>query len=130
MPNKPALQEYIEGLVGGAFYVQVTQVTCTAAATKLMSNNFERMAAVFIDTGAVNVSVGPQNTVTPTMGIVLGSNGGSLNLIASEDLALVGYDWWGITSASSSTVTVVEIIRYRPGVGAAADTAASAAGST
>lgn len=110
--NKPALQQFIEEYVGGQFTVAVTQVTVTTSATKLLANNFERMAALIINTGAANISMNPGPTVTTTMGVQLGAGGGFASLDAQEDLALVGFDWWAVVSALTSTVTVIEIIRY------------------
>lgn len=112
MAGKPALQQFIEDFIGGSFQVTVTTVTVTTTATKLCGNNYERMALTFIDTGGVNVSVLPANNVSTTLGVMLGASGGSLGLDAQEDLAVVGFDWWGIVGGSSTTVTVIEIIRF------------------
>ncbi len=107
-----ALQSYIEGLVGGQFTVQLSTVTVNTSSTKLVANNFERMALMLINTGSTNAAVLPSMAVSSTNGVILNANGGSMTLNAHDDLALVGWEWDGITASSSTTFTVMEILRY------------------
>lgn len=110
--GKPALQSFIESFVGGNFVVTVENVAVTTTPTRVLQNNFERMAAAIINVGANAIRVTPGQTVTSTMGIVLGDSGGNLSLSANEDLAMVGWDWWAQTVTSTSTVTVMYLTRY------------------
>lgn len=112
MPTKPALQGFIEDFVGGSFTVAVSTVTVGATFTKIASNNYERMALTIINTGNQNVTILPSISVTTTMGVILAANGGAISLDAQEDLAAVGFEWDGIVSALTSTMTVIETIRY------------------
>lgn len=111
MRSKPALQSFIENFVGGGFNTTTSTVTLGATATLLLPSNFERMAANIINTGSNNIIVAPTKLVASTMGILLGSLGGSLSLTANEDLALVGWDWWGISTSGAPVVTTIEITR-------------------
>lgn len=115
---KPALQQYIESLVGGQFTVTISMVTVTTSATKLVGNNFERMALVMINTGTVNAVILPDISVSTTNGITLNANGGSVTLNAHDDLALVGWNWNGVVNAATTTFTCMEIVRYNAGSGA------------
>lgn len=114
--TKPALQSFIEDFVGGNYVVEVATVTVTTTPTRVLSNDFERMAAVIINTGATDCKITPSNVVTTTLGIVLGNGGGNLSMSANEDLALVGWDWYALTASSTTTLTVMTIKRYNPGV--------------
>lgn len=113
MPTVSALQAHIESKVGGRFYVQITSVNVGASATKLVDHNFERMGLVLINTGSNDASVAPQSSVTTSTGILLGKNGGNASLDADEDLALVGWEWWAIPQASTTTFLCIEVIRYQ-----------------
>lgn len=105
------MQKYIEGLVGGSFNTVITQVTLTAASKQILPNNFERMAAAIINTGSTNISVGLDQSVTTTLGILLGANGGNISVNASQDIVLPGWSWWAIPFSGTPTVTVIEVIR-------------------
>ncbi len=107
----PALQAFIENFVGGGFNVTIDTVTLGAVPVMVLPNNFERMSAAIINTGTDNVAVAPNKQVSNTNGVLLGSRGGNLSLIAQEDLALVGWDWWGYASSGAPTVTVIQITR-------------------
>lgn len=113
--RRPALQQYVEKVVGGNYVTAMSDVAVTTAATKLIDNNMERMSLTFINVGAEEVLLAPKQGVTTTSGIVLGPLGGNLNLNAVEDLVLVGYDWWAIGNGGSSTVTVIAVTRYGDG---------------
>lgn len=110
----PALQSYIEGVVGGRFNVQVSTVAVGASSTKLVGPNFERMALAIINSGGVNGVILPDLSVTLTKGITLNANGGSMTLNAHDDLALVGWEWFAISSGGGTTFTIMEIVRYFP----------------
>lgn len=110
----PALSEYIKGRFGGDFFTQLTSVTVTNAATKLVDHNFERMALVMINSGSTNAQVLPGSTVSTTNGITLNANGGALGETADSDLVLPGWEHYGITASGTTTLTIFEIIRYAP----------------
>lgn len=112
---KPALQSFIETFVGGNYVVAVFNVTVTTTATRVLQNDFERMASTLINVGAVDLKITPTDVVSDTEGIALAASGGNLCLVANEDLALVGYDWWAKTATGSTTVTVMTLTRYKGG---------------
>lgn len=113
--GKPALQSYIEALVGGNYVVAVENVTVTTSPTLVLPNDFERMAATLINTGTVDVRIAPILTVAANMGVVLGASGGNLSLVAAEDLALVGWSWFAVVASGTTTITRVTTTRFNPG---------------
>ena len=113
--GKPSLQDFVEKFVGGNYFVRVSEVTVTTSPTRVLQGDMERMAATIINTGAEQISVSPLRTVTATNGVILGEGGGSLALQANEDLVLVGWDWWAVTSAATTTVVTMEVIRFNQG---------------
>ncbi len=110
--RRTALQSFIETFVGGNYVVTVTNVTVTTAPTRIVQNNFERMTFTVTNMGNVDIRFAPNNLVSANNGVVLGSAGGGVSLIANEDLAMVGWDWWGICATGSTIVTVFEVTRY------------------
>lgn len=113
--GKPALQKFIEDFVGGNYVVTVSQVTVTTTPTRIVPNDFERMALTIINTGSVDLRCLPDMSVTNIKGIVLGALGGNLNLVANEDLALTGWDWYAVCASGSTTVELITITRYSAG---------------
>lgn len=127
---KPALQQYVEDLVGGQFTVQITMPTIGTVPTKVVGNNFERMALTIINTGSVSLLLSPLVSVAAAQGIILGAAGGSLSVNARDDLILPGWEWWGLGSGGTPTTLVIEVLRYNatPASSALAPAASSATG--
>lgn len=111
MSRTPALHAFIENEAGGTVNVVIRQVSVGGSAALVLPANFERMAAAIINTGTANLAAAPTNQVSFTNGILLGASGGGVSLAAKDDLALVGWDWWGVSATGTITVTVMEIIR-------------------
>lgn len=112
---RPALQSFVETFVGGNYVATVTQVTVTTTPSRVMQNDMERMAATIINTGTTDVRLLPDIGVSTVKGVVLAQGGGNMSLVANEDLTLVGYDWWAVVSAGSTTLEVITTTRYNPG---------------
>ena len=113
--GKPALQSWIENFVGGNYVVAVNDVTVTTAPTRILQNDFERMAATVINGGVEQIWTKPSPVVDTTSGVILGEGGGNMILTAYEDLAMVGWDWWAVTSTGTSAITVVTVTHISGG---------------
>lgn len=108
----PALEQYLEEVFGGRYYVRPSKVTVQTSITEIVKNNFERLGLTLINGGANDIHLMPDTSVTSSVGILLGSNGGFLSLTARDDLILVGYGFWGVASTASSDLTIMEVLRY------------------
>ena len=109
---RAALHAFIEEKVGGQYFLQTLNPSVNGTASKILPNNFERMAVTVINTGPTDMTVMFSNGVTTTNGILLGKNGGGLSMSADEDLALVGWEMWAVTAGSSTTAFTAEVIRF------------------
>lgn len=112
---KPALQSFIETFVGGRYNVAIEEVTLTTSASRFIDNDFERMAITVINTGSEDCRLLTDNSVAASKGIVLGQGGGSVSMNPQEDLALVGWEWWGVVGTGTTTLTVITVTRYNEG---------------
>lgn len=83
-------------------------------ALRVVANRPYRAAFTIINTSVNNVFISPNNLVSTTRGILLGPNGGAYQAIWSEDLALVGKEWWCIGDAAGSTLYVLEYLIISP----------------
>lgn len=68
--------------------------------TELWRNNPDRITLLFINLGATSVYLNVDANVSSTNGIFLAAGGGSVILLAEEDGELVGFPWYGISSAN------------------------------
>lgn len=107
-----ALDRYVNDYVGGRFDVKTETVSIGTTVTQAVPNDFERLAITFINAGANDVHILPNQNVTISRGIVLGANGGFLSLTVRDDLVLVGYDWYGIATTAASDLEVISVLRY------------------
>lgn len=86
-----------------------TQAMTTGSALVLRSDS-TRLAATIVNLGQSDVFLRPRRPPTSTVGIRLGPNGGSMQLLAGEDFALVGVDWFGVTAVGTSTLYTLEVL--------------------
>lgn len=84
-----------------------TEAMTTTSALVLRADS-SRLAATVINLGQSDVFLRPRRPPSATVGIRLGPNGGSITLMAEEDFALVGVDWFGATAVGTSTLYVLE----------------------
>ncbi len=108
----PALQEYIERQYGGRFSATPVTVSVGLTASRIVQNNFERVALVLVNLSAGNVYVGLDPTVSPTGGIKLGSNGGLMSLNVKDDLVLVGNSWYAVNDTVVGPLYLVSVVRH------------------
>jgi len=107
-----ALQAFIDSVAGGPCWVKESTASIGVAEGLIVDHNFERMALAIINTSANTLSLKPGKGATTTNGIILNPNGGSLTVNARDDLALVGWEWWGIAGGAASSIIVFEVIRF------------------
>lgn len=112
-----ALSDFLAKEFGGRFIVQVSLASVGVAAAKVVDHNFERMGLVFVNVGTSPIFVLTDGTVTTSKGIDLVANGAAVTMTARDDLALVGWEWFGISAAASQSLLVMEILRYREAAG-------------
>lgn len=110
--NLPALQQFIQGEIGGSFEVLVKTVTVNTSPTKILSHNYERLSAVVVNLSTSQVTLSTKSNVAPGTGILLTNTSSSLTLKARDDFALVGSDMYGVVSTGSADVYVLEVVRY------------------
>lgn len=113
--NIPALTQFIQDSFEGRYQSSKKLVHLTSTSTKLVDNNFERLALYIINTSIYEASVSPEENTTNARKIIIAGNGGMLSLTARDDLILVGENWSGLISAGSGDIYVIELVRYLAG---------------
>lgn len=108
----PALVQLIEGEVGGRFQSKRSKITVGTSATKLVNNNFDRLALAFFNYSGNVITLDIDSDITATQGIQLLNNGSSASFIWRDDLTLVGDEWYAVSSAAGGLVFVLEVVRY------------------
>jgi hypothetical protein len=106
-----ALSDYIQKKFGVKTRTVVNpkgDVDVATTVTSIVDQNPDRLALLIINIGSNNVYLGFNQEVSTTRGILIVANGGSYSMIADEDLELVGYPVYGVTSTGISRVFVVE----------------------
>ncbi len=111
-PGKPALTQLIEQEFEGKYQANKSIITLSTSSSQIVPNNFERLGLTIVNTGAQDAFISLEPNATVESGIVLLAAGGHLSLIAREDLVLVGDYWTGITDTGTTTLYVIEIVRY------------------
>lgn len=109
-----ALEAFLREQYGGRFTVEPTTVSVGTGLTKVVDNDFERMALTFINIGANDVYITPSRDAADGKGVLLGATGGFLSLTARDDLVLVGWSWFGVAHTAASNVLIFPVKRYTP----------------
>lgn len=107
-----ALEAYLRERFGGRFTVETSTVSIGTSLTKAIGHDFERMGLTFINTGANDIHLTPDQSASTSVGILLGANGGFLSLTARDDLILVGWDWFAIATTTASNLLIFSVKRY------------------
>jgi len=81
-----------------------------AAATRVLGNNPNRLAWVFINLSANTIYLEFSRDVGAARGILVSPNGGSAMMVWNEDFELTGYEVWGLAPAGASTCYVLEVV--------------------
>ena len=90
--------------------IRTTRPTVTTAAARLLTRNPARVAIIFSNLGANNVSLDTLDTVTTALGVQLDSSGGLVNIKKSDEGSLPTDEWYGIAGANQQIV-IKEVIR-------------------
>lgn len=90
--------------------VRSSTVEVQTTATQLLRSNPDRIAVIFTNLGANDVSVDNTNGVTTAVGIPLDGNGGILNFKEIDEKTMPSLEWWGIAGAAQN-IRIKEIIR-------------------
>lgn len=106
------LAHLIERQLGVATRHRVSDAGATVgvAATRILRQNPNRLAATLINLGAAAIYVAPLGAPSATRGIRLAPTGGSLVLRWEEDLDLLGYEWSAIADAAGTAYFLIEIL--------------------
>lgn len=81
-----------------------TNVTVTTGATQIIAANTSRRAITISRGSGARLWIGPDNTVTTSMGIPISEFGG----ISDSGIGLVTTAWFGVVPTGSLDVTVIE----------------------
>jgi hypothetical protein len=77
---------------------------------KVLDNNPDRVGWFIVNLSPNNVYIHFASDVSSSKGVFLAPNGGMASMVWDEDFHAVGWEIWGIASASNSSIYVVEII--------------------
>lgn len=113
--NVPALVYYIEQIYGGKFYTRPRTITLNAGITKVVDNNYERVALIIVLLSTSTVYFAPNQNVSDTGGIELTATGSTITTNAHDDLTLPGDTWYAYSATGGEKVYTIEIIRYTEG---------------
>lgn len=108
----PALEQFLQEQYGGRFVIQPTTVSIGTTLTKAIGHDYERMGLTFINTGANDIHLTPDQSASTSVGVLLGANGGFLSLTAKDDLILVGWDWFAVATTAATNLLIFSIKRY------------------
>ena len=114
-PNLPALQAYIESLVGGKFDAEPLVVSVGTSAKALVMGDMERVSLLMRNLGSANVYVNITAKVSAFNGILLAGSGGYVTLNPHDDFVLPGYGWWGVAASGTNNVLTMVVKRYNNG---------------
>lgn len=106
-----AVAEIIAKEVSGPFSTRERVVTVAVTATQLLRANPERVGWVLTNTGAAQVTIGFRASTPAADTLPMQANGGGLSANVREDFILPTFPLFGIVSAGTSTVHVIEIVR-------------------
>lgn len=110
--SQAAVPSYITKEYGGAGEEVTTEVIVSAAVTRLVKSDPDRLGLLFVNLGTDSVYLTPDNRPSTTRGLFLVNNGGQVSLFVKDDLTLPSREWYATTASGISTVYVVEIRRF------------------
>ena len=98
------LTDFITSRYGVRSRARTNPVTSSVGTTakEIAKENHDRLAIVVINLSANDLYVAFDNQVSSSRGIYLTPTGGSLSLLAEEDLELTGYRLWAVASAANA----------------------------
>jgi len=108
-----ALNDFMNKEFGGVAEIISGVISVTTGMTPLVGNDPDALALTLINVSANTVYVTPDNSASPSRGIVLNSGGGAVSLNVRDDLTLPGYEWYGVASAGTADVYFVRARRLK-----------------
>jgi len=85
-------------------------VAVGTTATKLCSNNPNRIGLSFQNLGSGNIYVYLDNTVSANKGRLIAGGGGSLDFDWRVDTTLISNDWYGMAPGGVTNLQVIETV--------------------
>lgn len=107
-----AAKRFAEAFLGGPTREQSGVVSVQTGATLIVQGNGDRVGLVLINTGAFDVLVFIDATVSSTNGVRLSGNGGSVSFNVRDDFTLQTREWWGVGIGGVSTVTFLDVDQF------------------
>ena len=89
--------------------------TVGTAVTKVLSYNPMRLGCLIINLSGNLINIAPDNLVSSTRGILLGSNGGTYTLLFNEDFELTASEWYAVATGAASSIFIIEVIDLTSG---------------
>ncbi len=96
---------------GGPTTSRTSTVTVATTVTRIVGNNPRRVSVTVYNRGANNVDIDYVATVTAGGGIPLTGSSGVMQSTIEDDGEAVVQELYGIATAASSSVFVVEVLR-------------------
>jgi len=84
-------------------------ITVTTTPVRILAQNADRIAYVVWNLGGVTVLVGFSQNLGEGNSIPIPPNGGSLQILWREDLALPASEVWACTPTGTTTLAVLEV---------------------
>ena len=106
------LQGLLKKQLGVTTYERISAagVTVGVAASRVVRQNPNRVAFVFVNLSVNSIYISPIITPSATRGIRVGPSGGLLRVVWDEDFSLTGYEWNAIASAAGSEYFLIELL--------------------
>ena len=102
-------QDVIDKLYGVKTYQSNDPMnsTITAVPTQIVANDPAALQLTIINTGANDLMLWNDESVSTTKGILIAANGGSYEIDFTRFMKMPTYSWWGICAAGLTTTIAV-----------------------
>ncbi|MEM2990160.1 MAG: hypothetical protein QXQ02_03145 [Halobacteria archaeon] len=77
---------------------------------RILDNNPNRLAWTIFNLGSGYVMLGFDREISSTRGIYLGSGGGGVNFLWSEEFELVGWELYALAELDDTPIYVIEVV--------------------
>lgn len=105
-----AARAFVEKLLGGPVREQESTVSTNLTVVSLIGNNPDRVALVLVNVAGQDAYISLAPTPSAAYGILITANGGSFSIDCTEDFTLPARQWFFSSSASATTLYVLEFI--------------------
>lgn len=100
-----------EKIAGGLTTETISNPIVTTTVIPLITNNADRMELIVFNVGTDDVLIHFDPSLSNTNGFRIPASGGFLVFKVRDDYQLVTRGWYGRANATSSLLTIVEVIR-------------------